>query len=137
MNKYGLERRKSGFKINHNAWNCGLSCSKETKMKISKSLIGKNKREKCHFWRGGITLENKLIRSGIEFKEWRKKVFERDNYICQICNKRSKKEIQVILHPHHIKSFAKYPEERFNVENGITLCIDCHKYIHKIDIFSQ
>jgi len=53
------------------------------------------------------------------------KVFKRDNWICQKCGQKGGK-----LHPHHIKHFADYPELRFEVDNGITLCRDCHKTKH-------
>ena len=54
----------------------------------------------------------------------RKKVFERDKYKCQRCN--SNKDI----HPHHIKYFAKFPELRFDMSNGLTLCSECHGKEH-------
>ena len=76
---------------------------------------------------------NVLIRRSAEFKEWRLKVFERDNYTCQICGANKRIDKRVRLHPHHIKSFADYPELRFVVENGQTLCELCHGQNHDIN----
>ena len=68
------------------------------------------------------------IRQSWEFKEWRKKVFEIDKYTCQNkqCNQNGR------IHPHHIYNFADYESLRFEVDNGITLCRDCHMEFHKI-----
>lgn len=82
-------------------------------------------------WKGGISYQGKRIRKNIEWKTWRKSVFERDNYTCKICNDRSGKNNPVELHPHHIKSFSKFHELRFDVNNGITLCVKCHHELHK------
>ena len=57
-----------------------------------------------------------------ECNEWRKEVFERDNYVCQHCNKRGGK-----LQADHIKPYSLFPTLRFDVNNGRTLCTDCHK----------
>lgn len=65
-------------------------------------------------------------RSCKKYSEWRKAVFKRDNYTCQLCNKRGYK-----LNAHHKKSWKKYINKRFDIHNGITLCIKCHKNIHR------
>ena len=75
----------------------------------------------------GNYLKNRGQRFTIDYKIWRSKVFRRDNFTCQECNARSKKGEAVYLEAHHIKSWAKYPKLRFVVENGQTLCDECHK----------
>jgi 5-methylcytosine-specific restriction endonuclease McrA len=90
----------------------------ETRRKLSESHKG----EKSYLWQGGKTKKNLAIRKSFEYKIWRVSVFERDEYTCQVCM-----EVGGKLHAHHIKSFAHYPELRFDINNGITLCVDCHK----------
>ena len=70
-----------------------------------------------------ITPINIKIRSSLEYKLWRRAVFERDNYNCIWCGNNKGGN----LNADHIKSFALYPELRFAIDNGRTLCIDCHK----------
>jgi hypothetical protein len=101
----------------------GKVLSEETKKKISFSLQGK----KSYLWKGGITPINKKIRNSTEYKNWRLSVFKRDNYTCQDCGNRSCSGNPVKLNAHHIKSFSKHENERFNIDNGLTLCIPCHK----------
>lgn len=60
------------------------------------------------------------LRDSLEYKKWRKRVFSRDRFQCLICGE--KKGIQA----HHIKPFERYPELRFLVSNGITLCSSHH-----------
>lgn len=92
-------------------------CSPKTREKIS----GANN----HRWKGGITPENERIRNSSEYKEWRLSVFARDNFACQSCG-----QVGGGLHAHHILGFAKYPEHRFDINNGVTLCIPCHCKVH-------
>lgn len=81
--------------------------------------------EHHHNWRGGVTPINEKIRKSPEYKLWRTAVFERDKYTCVWC-KRSK-EVSRNLNADHIKPFAFYPELRFAIDNGRTLCVPCHK----------
>lgn len=131
------DKRLIGNKINlgRKPWNKGKTWSQEIRDKISKSLTGRSTGrigEKCNFWKGGKTSDYKQIKNSIKYKNWRRAVFERDNYTCQKCGAKNGKGVgkTIILHPHHIKEFAKYPNLRFETNNGITLCIDCHKKEH-------
>lgn len=82
---------------------------------------------KSHFWKGGLTEKNRLERNSAKTKQWIKDIFERDNWTCQTCGSRNGNGKNVYLSAHHIKSWSKYPELRYEMSNGITLCKDCHR----------
>ena len=63
-------------------------------------------------------------RGSYEYKKWREQVFLRDGYCCQECG--SKEHIQA----HHIESWKRNKTKRFDVNNGITLCRECHLKAH-------
>lgn len=131
------------FKVGHTinkgrpCWRKGKPLDQETKDKISKtltgvplslerrqtmSLVSRANREKNHFWKGGITEQNKRERNRFEYTLWRESVFARDDYTCQCCGARG-----VHLHADHIKPFAYFPELRLDLDNGRSLCVPCHK----------
>lgn len=62
-----------------------------------------------------------------KYIKWAKSVKKRDGYICQICEMEGK-----YLHSHHLSSWDYDKLNRFNPENGICLCSDCHENFHKI-----
>lgn len=81
--------------------------------------------DKHHSWKGGTSTLHEYLRKRYEFTNWRNQVYERDNYICWLCSKQGG-----YLHPHHILPFADFPESRYDVDNGMTLCDKHHKIIH-------
>lgn len=104
--------------------------SDETIKRIIKSLTGRKlsseHRQKLsgsnsHNWKGGITDKNKKIRESLESRQWREKIFRRDNFSCVKCGAKGN------LNADHIKPFALFPELRFDLSNGRTLCVPCHR----------
>ena len=131
----------------------GKNHTEKTKKKMSETAkrVGKGKwmknrklseEHKRHIGEGKMKLYDRIGRkkykryihltSSPKYKKWRMAVFQRDNWICQTCGVRSKVGEPVYLEAHHIKSWAKYPKLRYEVNNGITLCYSCHKLTKKI-----
>jgi 5-methylcytosine-specific restriction endonuclease McrA len=67
------------------------------------------------------TASSKRDRHVMGYKKWRAAVFTRDNFRCRECGSEEN------LEAHHIKPFSIAPEEMYVVENGLTLCKNCHK----------
>ena len=119
----------------------GHKHSEETKRRISIAKKGKPLKKACD----RKTILNKQIRTCSKYYKWRSDIFERDNWVCQTCNKRSKAGILVYLQAHHIISLSKLIKENnikileealennklWDLDNGITLCKECHGLIPK------
>jgi len=124
--KQTLKGRKCPWMIGHIPWNKGKSLE---------AIKGEN-----HWnWKGGKTTLKQKIRGIGKYLEWRSRVLKRDNYHCQKCGK------QEILEIHHIIPLSKILKE-FNIKsteqainckelwdinNGVTLCLNCHMKIDK------
>lgn len=80
----------------------------------------------CYRWKGGVTKESILQRASSEYKIWRISVFKRDLFTCQHCGSFGEWN----LNAHHIIPFSADKSLRFDVNNGITLCVKCHKLEH-------
>lgn len=133
--------KKSGF----GKWMLGKKASVETRLKMSKTM--KEKGDKNHLWNGGVTPYRKQIRESVEYKIWRDKVFERDDYRCIECGFRSGEGVTKVINADHfpitfyelLKSLidqygldniiaqAKSHQPLWDINNGRTLCIDCHR----------
>ena len=62
-------------------------------------------------------------RKSLEYKEWRDRVKNRDGNACRKCG--FEKNLEV----HHIKPLKKYPDFALVLDNGITLCGNCHSLL--------
>lgn len=105
---------------------CGTTFSKY-RAEIRKNVGGKhfcspecwyshNQREEHYGWAGGQD-----ERMNPESRLWRKAVLERDKNHCRRCHGTAR------LETHHIHPFGQYPEKRWEVSNGVTLCRSCHQ----------
>lgn len=79
-------------------------------------------------WKGGITEENRVERSSKRHKQWSQQILQRDDYVCQACGKRGGD-----LHAHHLLGFKLHRQYRYILENGITLCLQCHYPTYKFN----
>lgn len=78
-------------------------------------------------WTGFAKTENRRIRNQANYIEWRMMVFGRDDFTCQDCGRRGS-----YLQAHHLFSFSKWKDLRLDIDNGVTLCKECHdKYKKK------
>lgn len=98
------------------------TCSRTCRAKLISSRAKENR------IKNGLTKHqiDRCIRYSKEANDWRKAIFERDNYTCQFCGARNGKGKDVYLEADHIKPFAYFPELRFKLSNGRTLCRKCH-----------
>ena len=124
----GIKDFNSG--INSPSWKGG-ELSKVCKMCNSLYTIKRYRNDISYFcsdicrWKSrdqGKSTIYKKIRQSLEYEQWRTKVFERDLYTCQHCY-----IVGGYLQADHIQPFAFYPELRFDLSNGRTLCLPCHK----------
>ncbi len=92
------------------------------------------KGENHYNWHGGVSKKRQLDMTRREYRQWRKSVFERDKYTCQVCGDNKGGNLRA----HHIKRYSEFPELRYDVKNGITLCDKCHNKVHsQLDIQSE
>lgn len=134
--------RERQFGENNPFWNKHHT----SKLKEKLSIMAKTRTgNKNAHWKGGKTPLFQSIRNLDESKQWRSDVFQRDNWTCQTCGLRCSEGKAVYLEAHHIKEFAKIIrgnniknvieaqlcKELWDIDNGVTLCEDCHKLTRK------
>lgn len=120
-----------------NKWECKCDCGNVT-LVATPSLVNGVSRScgclrseglsgaKSRFWKGGVTEWIHGLKHTSQYFTWAKKVKKRDNYTCQCCESRDS------LNAHHIYNFIDNMEKAIEMDNGITLCENCHKDFHKV-----
>ncbi len=103
--------------------NKGKVASIETRQKQREAKLGIRGADHWNYKGAKGTMRHRLMQQD-EYKQWRKAVFERDNYRCVLCGKSGS---ETYLQADHIKSWANHEESRYDVSNGRTLCISCHE----------
>jgi len=63
------------------------------------------------------------------FQSWSLTIKKLDNYMCKNCDSTEN------LNAHHIQPKSLFPELSLDLDNGITLCVDCHESVHKFKIY--
>lgn len=115
---------------------CKCDCGSLTKTESSNLLSGKTRSCGCAKINPNLSDEDRLrkhryVLSGESAVKWRKKVFVRDDYTCQLCKLRNGNGKKIVLNAHHLDGWNWCKEKRFDLKNGITLCKDCHDAFHK------
>jgi 5-methylcytosine-specific restriction endonuclease McrA len=64
-------------------------------------------------------------RNSREYRIWRVRVIRRDK-VCVVCGSRKHRQA------HHLNSARYFKEQRFDIDNGVTLCRTCHLYMFHI-----
>ena len=100
----------------------GRKRSLETRRKMSEAASGKSNHSYVDGLGGERAIDRMRARLRLDYRLWRETVFKRDNFTCRACGTRGG-----TLHADHIKSWRHFPEMRYEVGNGRTLCIACHR----------
>ena len=126
-NKYG-KRFKKGQKATEGSFKKGHDVPFDIRWKIHLASVGQRRSPATEFKPTGRAQEYKRSKhiTDHRYDIWRKAVYHRDKWICQKCGQRGGK-----LQAHHKKSWVDYPELRYSLKNGLTLCLECHKQVHR------
>lgn len=117
---------QSQFKREKNAIRDGYNYCSHTCYSNHYAELGLRRGQNNGRYNADITQEERIVRRNYpEYVEWRRQVYERDNYTCNRCGKRG-----VELHAHHLFNYAEHIELRTDVDNGVTLCSSCHTEFH-------
>lgn len=110
----------------------GRTLSEEHKASLRRAkMLKPNPSGAAHYnWKGGRPW--KRAAAGAYFK-WRMAVLARDDFRCLECGITGGKRGRG-LHAHHIKSYADFPDLRYETGNGLTLCKACHTTLHAVHL---
>lgn len=103
----------------------GTTMSVDSRRKMSAAKSGKYTGANNPNWKGAKVSDAVRERRSYEAKIWRAACLERDDFKCTVCGSAEN------LHVHHVLEFADYPDRRWDINNGKTLCVFCHEKVHR------
>ena len=135
--KKGWNPREETRRAMREAWKTRAPITEETRQRMSVAQSGKNNPfygvRRCGKdnprWKGGAAEWRTTLHGSQAYKNWRAAVFERDTYACQMCGDAHGGNLQA----HHIKPVSEHKNDLliFDIDNGVTLCKDCHTSIRR------
>lgn len=110
--------------------------SEEHRRRMSAARKGKFGAQANGNWKGGISSLHTSLRRSVDYQIWRRSALELRGSACQECGKVEGSVCdccgtRIKLHVHHVRSFAKFPESRFDPQNSEVLCPGCHHSRHR------
>lgn len=139
----GVYKRTTSHKRKISATLKGRKKSLEHAKNISLGKMG----NKSNLWKGGLSPVLLNLRVSACYRRWRKDIFERDNYTCQICSQRGGK-LEVDHYPKRFVDLCRENNIKTVLEGiecpalwatslGRVLCVNCHRqtpnYGRKLD----
>jgi hypothetical protein len=136
---------RSGLVFNKSLWKCQCTCGKVVFSTFNALETGRTKSCGClkldktksrkgvnhPAWRYDLSEEHRQESKdrsyNPKYKGWSKSVLVRDNFTCQISGEKGGN-----LSAHHILNWADNPNQRLDINNGITLLETVHKLFHKL-----
>src|SRR5690606_40306416 len=89
--------------------------------------IEKNSGENHHWYNPNLTQADREASRSFdpENAKWRMAIYRRDHFTCQVCGQKHDN-----LNAHHLDGYNWAIDSRYDIDNGITLCIICHRSFH-------
>ena len=110
-----------GTEFVYQSWRIRRFCSRQCA-----AVVNRKFGEDHPGWKGGIgSKKHEHKRMHTKAKEWREAVFSTDGYRCAVCG-----SCEPRIHAHHILEWSKYPGRRYDLDNGVTLCVRHHQELH-------
>lgn len=130
LKQHGLQKAKF-FEKGHSPWNKGKKGYKVNSKPFTEEKLENIRKARSgtssNFWKGGITSDRDSISTWTTTNA--PKIHQKYDYTCQNCKQRGGK-----LVAHHIIPVYADKSVSKDLDNLITLCKPCHKYLHANDL---
>ncbi|MBI3660747.1 FAD-dependent thymidylate synthase, partial [Candidatus Acetothermia bacterium] len=116
------------FAGKHIPWNKGKTYQLQPRTFSAEHLTAIRKARSgpsSNFWKGGVTPRKDMV----FLNRWRSRIYARDDYTCRLCQRRGGK-----LHAHHVVPVWADPSLACDLNNIVTLCVDCHRQVNGCEL---